>query len=218
MPKGVAGVAIPAQIAAAVAEYRGRCAELARQGISRDRADRLILYAARERGGKVSQTDDIDLSFWSEQLGIQRDVLEALVASRRNAPDSPSADPDPFLLPDTAYAVRMTPAPVATRRPRLDQNYFEFVPATEQGATTNNAYFCARFCFPDEATMDRCLAELSIGRGVFGQAAIGGVTVKTSTEHLELVLWMDSTEVDPSDVLKASQAIGGSALSGFYVA
>jgi len=134
MAKTAAGVGMPGVIAAARGRYCRRILELEHQGIRAEAADALILEEARAAGGVLAPGEIINLSFWSERLGMQRAVLEALVLQVRHAEPvafEPPAAPEPPVVdgpPDSP--VVGTPAPVATRNPRF--------PASVDGAAPDS--------------------------------------------------------------------------------
>ena len=112
---------VPEPIIAAAWRYWTACDEHARQGLSKVAAHMLIFEKAEAEGGVARPSETINLSMWSERLGIPRPILEALVlaAYRSQAvplrvPLSSSVDTGP------SDADPWTPCPAATRHPFVE--------------------------------------------------------------------------------------------------
>jgi hypothetical protein len=114
---------IPGPIAEALAEYRRRCEDLERMGMSKAHAHAEILAESRETDGIARAGETINLSMWSRRLHIPRAVLEALVLAAYHArppPTPPRAiEPQPQAREVPTSSAPGTPAPRATRRPKV---------------------------------------------------------------------------------------------------
>jgi hypothetical protein len=78
---------VPGAIRAAAVRYWAAFEEHARRGRSKEVAHERILEEAEAEGGVARPSETINLTLWSESLGIPRPILEALVlaAYRRRA-------------------------------------------------------------------------------------------------------------------------------------
>ena len=170
---------MPGVIALALAHYRRRVLELEEPGATSESVDATILAEARAQGGVLGEGETINLSFWSQRLGIRRDVLEALALLLRNHEQKPPPDQVPAVVPSPLPPI-MTPAPVATRNPRVDP-----------------AHGALRFCFPDAETMKRCLLEIGLEEAQGARDFdLSMVRAHAHMDGLELTLRLDTRSLD----------------------
>ena len=199
---GIGGVGIPGVIGAALREYTRRRRDLELVGMSRDEADARILSEARASAGVLAVGERIDLSAWSERLGVPQAVLEALVLSIQHAeprppasvPPVPSAPPAPEIayVEDPSLTEPMTPAPMAMRWPRFEVPDLLELVAPSDAARADLPHFRADFRFPDRATMERCLAPLGVvAMPGLQSVVLEGVTVRARIAQLDLELRLD---------------------------
>jgi len=121
-------------------------------------ADARIFAEARADGGVLADGESIDLSQQAAQMGIRRDVLEAIVLMLRRREGRLSSPVIPVVVVP-AQPPPPEPPPASNRLgPISTPDVFEIV-----GYTNSGELYLAYFRFPDRATMNRCVAPLGLG-------------------------------------------------------
>jgi len=122
MTKSPERPAMRGTLALAIERYATRVRELAAEGVTGESANAVVLREARAAGGVLREGETINLSMWSERLAMPRDVLEALALAIRATEEGEPEPATPIAIasaPEASFPA-MTPAPVATRNPPVD--------------------------------------------------------------------------------------------------